>query len=302
MSRAPSPTGPPSAARTAVEQDVPQALGLGRIDEDLEPVLAGVAGPRDQRRDAGDGPLGGGVVAQRRQVDVGQRPEDLGGAWTLDGQQPGRQRPVVEDRLEALESLGEGVGDDRGVAGVGDDQEAVLAQAIDDQVVDDPAVGGAHHRVVGATDGQARRVGDERRRERQAGFGALDEELAHVRQVEQPDPFADGPVLLDDRAVLDRHQPATEFDQPRAERAVGVGQRASGGSAPRVRRSRRGLGAGRSRALARVRPASSAARATSARSVSKVSIVAAWSNGIQRTSSNSWSCPARSPPTGSIRK
>ncbi len=226
MSRAPSPTGPPSAARTASRRASHSALGLGRVDEDLEPVLAGVAGPRDQPRDPGDGPLGGGVVAQRRQVDVGQRPEDLGRARTLDGQQAGRQRPVVEDRLEALESLGEGVGDDRRVAGVGDDQEAVLAEAVDDQVVDDPAVGRADHRVVGATDGQARRVGDERRRECRAGLGALDVELAHVRQVEQPDPLADGPVLLDDRAVLDRHQPAAEFDQPRAERAVGVGQRA----------------------------------------------------------------------------
>jgi len=90
-----------------------------------------------------------------------------------------------EERYRTMiESLSEGVGDDGGVAGVGDDQEAVLADSVDDQVIDDPAVGGAHHRVLGATDGQARRVGDERRRERLAGLGAFDEEFAHVGQVE----------------------------------------------------------------------------------------------------------------------
>ena len=39
-----------------------------------------------------------------------------------------------------------------------------------------------------------------------------------------PTALADRPVLLDDRAVLDGHEPATELDQPGAELAVGVGQ------------------------------------------------------------------------------
>ena len=140
-----------------------------------------------------------------------------------------------------------------------------------------------------------------RRGQGRPGFRALDLELAHVRQVEQPDPLADRPVLLDDRAVLDRHQPATELDEPRPEGPMRLGQRCPvDGRLHRV-----GHGAvsatGRADAVpgcAITRPA----RATSARSVSKVSIVAASANEIQRTSSNSWSCLARSPPIGSIRK
>ena len=87
------------------------------------------------------------------------------------------------------------------------------------------AVGHADHRVVGAADGQARRVRDEGGREGGAGVRTLDVELAHVRQVEQADALADGSVLLEDRAVLDGHQPAAELDQPRAEVAVDLGQR-----------------------------------------------------------------------------
>ena len=44
-----------------------------------------------------------------------------------------------------------------------------------------------NHRVVRPPDGQARRVRDEGRGQGEAGLRALDVELAHVRQVEQPD-------------------------------------------------------------------------------------------------------------------
>ena len=269
-----------------LEQCVPQLGRGGRLHEDLEPVLARVARPRDERWDAGDRSLRRGVVAQRRQVDIGQRPEDLGGQRALDSQQSGRERAIVEDGLEPFEPGGECVGHDRRVARVGDDQEALLAEPVDDEVVDDPAVGGADHRVLGATDGQGGRIRDQRRGEGQAGLRAVDVELAHVRQVEQADSLADRPMLVDDRAVLDRHQPATEFDQPRTEVAVGIGQ---GGE---VDRRLEGVGheAASVRAVSDPAPGcaiSWAARATRARSVSKVSIVGAWSKGIQRTSSNS---------------
>ena len=85
----------------AVEQRVPQLAGPRGLDEDLEAVLAGVAGPRDQRRDARDAALGDRVVAQGVEVDVGQRREDLASARALDRDEAGRQRAVVEDRPEA---------------------------------------------------------------------------------------------------------------------------------------------------------------------------------------------------------
>ena len=142
MSRAPRPTGTPSCAWTAPSRTSHSFGGRPRLDEHLEAVLAGVAGPGDEGRDAGDGALGDRVVAQARR---GRRRSAARrtsiGPRALDGEQPGRQRAVVEHRLERDEALGERVGDDRGVAGVGDDQEPRVGQAVDDQVVDDPAVG-----------------------------------------------------------------------------------------------------------------------------------------------------------------
>ena len=45
---------------------------------------------------------------------------------------------------------------------------------------------------------------DERRGEGVAGVVALDEQLAHVRQVEQAGALADGPVLLEDARCTGR--------------------------------------------------------------------------------------------------
>ena len=85
------------------------------------------------------------------------------------------------------------------------------------------------HRVLSAPDGKGRRVGDERFGERRAGLGTLHEQLAHVREVEEPGALADRAMLLEDAGVLDRHHPATELDHPRAQRAVTVVERAEMG-------------------------------------------------------------------------
>ena len=162
----------------------------------------------------------------RREVEVGERPEDVEAARALDRDEAGRERAVVEDRLEAVEPLGERVRHDLRVRGVRDDHEPVLGQAVHDEVVDDPAVRGADHRVVRAADGERRRVADERPGEGRAGLRPLDDELAHVRQVEQPGGGPDGAVLLEDARVLDRHQPARELDDLRAQRLVPVEERA----------------------------------------------------------------------------
>ena len=99
------------------------------------------------------------------------------------------------------------------------------------------------HRVLGPPDGQPRRGADERGVERRGGLLALDPQLAHVRQVEQPGPLADRAVLLEDATLY-----CTGIRQPaksiiRAPRASVVGPpAASRGAGPRGPRSRSGLG------------------------------------------------------------
>ena len=153
----------------------------------------------------------------------GRRTSRLRGPWIAD--EARRERMVVEDGARARQPFGQGVGDDGRVARVGHDHEPVVGEAIDDEVVEDPAVGGHDHRVLGPADRQARWGADQRRVERGRGLLALDPQLAHVRQVEQPGPLADGAVLLEDGRVLDRHPPAGEVDHPGAEGLVSGRQR-----------------------------------------------------------------------------
>jgi hypothetical protein len=59
-----------------------------------------------------------------------------------------------------------------------------------------------------------RRVSTESRKAR--AFGAVDDQPAHVRDVEQADGATRGVMLLDDRAVLHRHRPPGKVDHPSA--------------------------------------------------------------------------------------
>ena len=165
----------------------------------------------------GDLALRDGVVAERPEVDSSQRTQRVDRSRPLDRDQSHGERPVVEDRGRAAQALRQGVRHDGRVAGVGDDEEPLVGQAVDDEVVDDAAVRGADHRVVGSTDREGWRIRDERGGERRTGVRPVDEQFAHVREVEQAAALADRPVLLEDARVLDRHEPAAELDEPRAE-------------------------------------------------------------------------------------
>ena len=100
-----------------------QTSGPRPQSTDLESVLARVAPCGQQRRRAGDVALGDRVVAQRREVDVRDRGQDITGAGTLDRDERGRKGPVVEHGLPAVQAMGQLIGNDRRVAGVGHDEE-----------------------------------------------------------------------------------------------------------------------------------------------------------------------------------
>ena len=79
-----------------------------------------------------------------------------------------------------------------------------------------------HHRVLCPAHRQRSGIGHQRGGQGVACLRALNEQLAHVRQVEQPGSLADCSVFVEDAGVLDRHQPAAELDEPRAEAAMDV--------------------------------------------------------------------------------
>ena len=115
-----------------------------------------------------------------------------------------------------------------------DDQEVVEPlELVDDQVVDDPAALVRQERVLGAARLDPAEVVREQPLEQFGRPGAVDLELAHVRDVERAGVLAHRPVLLDHALVLDGHLPAGERHHPRPEGDVAVVQR---GAAERLHR------------------------------------------------------------------
>ncbi|CAM5645346.1 hypothetical protein SAURM35S_07265 [Streptomyces aurantiogriseus] len=215
--------GDQADALAGLGQGLPQLHRVLRLHEQLEAVLTGVAGARDQRRDPGDGAGQPGVVLQTVEVGVGEGREDARGLGTLDGDQRVVVPVVTHLGVEAGRTLGQRVQHDLRVGGVGDDQVLGglgLGEPVDDQVVQDAAVGAADHGVAGAADADGGDVADEREvqegRRLRPGHG----DLAHVGEVEQPGLRPHGVVLVALGAVAQGHVPAGEVGHRRAERTM----------------------------------------------------------------------------------
>ena len=209
------------------QQRVPERDRLVFRQHDLETVLAGVAGARQEQRHPGGGlRLQRGEAAQlagRGAVAVAQQADDL----------LARLRPLHGDdaQLRTLGNLhverGGLLADPRQVlvAGGGIDHQAEerLVHVIGDQVVDHPAALVEHARVQGLARllELVHRIGQQVAQEL-AHPGAVQVDHGHVADVEHARGTAHQVVLVDLRAVVDRHVPAAEVDHLGAERTVGV--------------------------------------------------------------------------------
>src|SRR4029077_16061843 len=207
--------------------------------------------------------------------------EDRRGARPLDRDERGLVRPIVERDasrevpLDVHAVLGD-------VRGVHDHQVLVVGEPVDDDVVDDRAPLVRQEAVPGLPDCEPRDVARDHAVDRRARARAGEEELAHVRQVEEPGVRPDRPMLRDDPGrVLDRHLVARELDHLAAR--------------PKV------LGMER-RALEFGHGCAASARSSTSRYVSKVSIRRASGIATQRTSSYSASWSEGSPPAATMRK
>jgi hypothetical protein len=214
----------PDRRRALRDHGVPDGGRGLRRDEQLDAVLAGVAGAADEHvRHAGDGERGG--PEPLRQLAV-REPRD----------QRARVRPLHREHREVAEPIPDGrvvrarmalepreVG--LVVARVRDGQEAVGPEPVREQVVEHAAPLVAQNRVLGAALGDVRDVVGEQLLEERLGFAARGLDLPHVADVEDPDALAHCHVLLADAGVLDRHLPARERHQLRAGGDVAVVQR-----------------------------------------------------------------------------
>ncbi len=107
--------------------------------------------------------------------------------------------------------------------GVDDDAEEILGEEIDDEIVDDAAVRIEHARVerlagdLQLVDAVREQVAQELARAR-----AVQVDHGHVRDIEHAGVAAHLVMLLDLRAVVERHVPAAEVDHLGAGGAVGI--------------------------------------------------------------------------------
>ena len=187
---------------SSFEQRVPHLHGGGfvRRDVDLEAVFAGVAGARDEDvGNAGDCSPREPVILDRGEIDLGELGERFKRARALQRELRVVGRVVGEVNAGPAADLLL----DPGVvlvggAGVDDEQVVVVAEAVDENVVDECALGREQRGVVGLVVGEARGVvhGDVLDGGESAGAAKLN--FAHVRHVKEADGGADGEVLGDE--------------------------------------------------------------------------------------------------------
>src|SRR5690606_4112838 len=213
---------------SGLDERRPQRLRVLGAAEELEAVLAGVAGPRHDGRLAGEVRLGEAEVADRGEVDRGE--------WLQGGLRPGTLESQEGQAVAVVSkhgSLRSEPGKVRLAVGrVDHDEDPLCREAVADHVVD-------HLALVVDDDGverpavldSAEVVGDQPVAVLERA-GPLEDEDAHVRDVEEAGIVADGVVLLQHGGVLDGHLPAGEFHHLRAGTKVGV---IKGGAAKRHR-------------------------------------------------------------------
>src|SRR5690606_23586230 len=200
-------------------EQVGDPFGVGRCEGKLEPVLAGIAGAADPGRGPGDLEPATSHEGERR-----QRP--LAGRVPLEhresrGALEREQRAILEEfqRDPARQALAHPV-HIAALGGAVDDEVEPLPPARNDQVVDDPAVVVEQQRIAQRPVLERGEVDREQRFERGLGALAGDEELPHVRDVEQSCTRAGPFVLGDDALELYGHRIAGERHHAPAAGAV----------------------------------------------------------------------------------
>ncbi|OPZ77851.1 MAG: hypothetical protein BWY77_01620 [bacterium ADurb.Bin431] len=177
----------------------------------LIPEFAGVAGARNHHRDAGSLGLIQPVIVDFVQIQCRELLQGLLG-----------HRPLQGEQGVAVALVGQGNAADEVTVGpfpvlvqIGgiDDHQIVVGEAVDEQIVDDAPLRVAHRRILHLTDVHLADIVDGDLLQKGLGIGSLDNEFAHMGDVEEADGGADPAMLLDDAAVLDGHIIAGELDQ-----------------------------------------------------------------------------------------
>jgi hypothetical protein len=222
VSRAPRPAGRAPAGG----EGLPHRRDVARGQDHLETVLAGVAGARDHplahhRGVEGAQPFGRGAHRGIGLPEALARPRalDRDDGQVVAGAEGHARNAALAQAVEPRDVLGGG-------AGVDHQAEPVLAEEVADEVVDDTALLVEHAGVERLSRNlELRDVVGEGGLQESACARALHFHHLHVGDVEESRVAPHRVVLLDLRAVVDRHVPAAEIDHARAGCAVDLVER-----------------------------------------------------------------------------
>jgi len=205
---------------TGAEELVPAGDSLGGRAEEFEAIFAGVAGAAD------DCPAGraGNAIAWGQGLARECFGKGGGRLRALDRHTGPCVAVVVEGDSIAEMGVhpGEVLIDHRGID---HQEEVVFAATVGDQVIDHAALRVEQDRVLALADSELADVVGQQAVEPLCGGRATDEELPHVGDVENANLLAHGVMLIDDRAVLDRHIPSGKGNEACAKGNVGAFQR-----------------------------------------------------------------------------
>src|SRR5262249_27403534 len=178
--------------------------------EQLEAVLAGVPGPRDDRRHAGNAAAADTKGGHGSEVDA-LHGEHFGGPGALQCQEA-HVAAVVNDFPSGSLVLAE-PGHVLFPVGRIDDEPPAAGAAIDDQVVDNASIRQTQQVVLCLVESEATKVVGHQTLQELARRGATDLVATHVAHVEQACGGTHRFLLVLHARVLLRHVPSGEVDQ-----------------------------------------------------------------------------------------
>ena len=145
------------------------------------------------------------VIGDFLQIRVREGVQNFLGPWPLDRQEAHFVGSVLKRHIERLRTLGDPLPILDPSSGV-HHQHEVIGHTIDDEIVENTTVLGTHRRVLALPHRQTLRIVYAHELHQIESLGAADQELPHVRNVEDTAHLTHGPVLSRNPSrVLDRH-------------------------------------------------------------------------------------------------
>ena len=138
---------------------LPDVFGPLSRDKQLEAILSGIAGARQQGRYSGHLPLGRPIAANGRKIVRCQPRQNRPGLRTLESDQCVLVTPVSHFGSAPI-VLHHPLVVGRAIGGIHTHQIALLGQTIDNNVINDAALGKTHDRILGLHDLYAGNIGD----------------------------------------------------------------------------------------------------------------------------------------------